>query len=158
MIVGEFVRRLPEWKRLALDNRLMVELRPMAIRLIEKFVLLQAALRGLDYILLPPGTQVATLSVIERALPLTVWGWMFLGFALMAYAGMWWKQSPCAALGHMIIGITYGVFAIGAIVEVTEREGGFFGWRTGTAWVTASVVHVIYAREAERTWRSVRGT
>lgn len=146
-------------KRRALGNRLMVDLRPMAIRLIEKLILLQAAFRGLDYILLPPGHSVSALSVIERgALPLTIWGWIFLGAALIAYAGMWWKQSPCAAMGHMVLGIVYGVFAIGALVEVITRDGGFFGWRTGTAWVVAGLAHVIFAREAERTWRTLRGT
>lgn len=130
----------------------------MAIRLIEKLILLQAAFRGLDYILLPPGTPIATLSVIERALPITLWGWLFLGSALVAYAGMWWKQSPSAAIGHMGLGIIYGIFAIGSITEVTLRDGGFYGWRTGTAWVVAGLAHVIFAREAERTWRAQHGT
>lgn len=145
------------WRKRALDNRLMVELRPMSIRLAEKAILIAAALRGLDYIMLPPGTSVASLSVIERAQPLAVWGWAFLGFALLAYAGMWWKQSPAAALGHMVIGVVYGVFAIGSIVELSLRDGGFYGWRTSTGWVAAGLLHVIYAREAERTWRSIRG-
>lgn len=146
------------WSRRALDNRLMVDLRPMAIRLIEKLILLQATFRGLDYILLPSGAPIATLSVIERALPLTVWGWLYLSSAIVAYAGMWWKQSPGAALGHMMLGIVYGIFAIGAIVEITLRDGGFYGWRTGTAWVVSGLAHVIFAREAERTWRRRRVT
>lgn len=162
MTAPDWTLRARSWWRQALDNRLMVDLRPMAIRLIEKLILLQAAFRGLDYILLPDDRPVAALSVIERgALPLAIWGSLFLGAALLAYAGMWWKQSPNAAFGHMGLAILYGpVFGFGALVEVINRDddGGFFGWRTGTAWVVAGFIHLIYAREAERTWRVERGT
>ncbi|OZF00863.1 hypothetical protein CH300_20215 [Rhodococcus sp. 15-1154-1] len=146
------------WRRM-LDNRLMVQLRPFSIRLIEKAVLLQAALRGLDYILLPTATApIASLFVVERALPLWLWGCGYLGWALVAYAGMWWKQTPFAAVGHFSLGVIFGLFAVFSLAEIIGREGELYGWRTGTAWVVASLIHFVYAREAERTWRAQRGS
>lgn len=146
-------------KRRLLDRRLMVTLRPLSIRLIEKLILLQVLFRGLDYILLPSDKPpIATLYVVERALPLDAWGWGFIGWGLIAYLGMWWRTSPFAAIGHMAIAAIYGVFAAGSLVEIIVRDGEFFGWRTGTGWVVAATAHVIFALEAERTWRIERGT
>ncbi|MGB7234590.1 MAG: hypothetical protein WBD41_01285, partial [Rhodococcus sp. (in: high G+C Gram-positive bacteria)] len=135
------------------------QLRPMSIRLIEKFVLLQAALRGLDYILLPAApAPSASLFVVERALPLWVWGCGFLGWAIVAYVGMWWKQTALAAIGHFSLGVIFGLFAVFALAEILGRDGELYGWRTGTAWVVAALINFVYAREAERTWRAQRGT
>lgn len=146
-------------KRRMLDRRLMVLLRPLSIRLIQKLLLLQVCFRGLDYILLPDGNPpIASLLIVEQALPLDVWGWGFVGWGLIAYLGMWWKSSPLAAIGHMAIASIYGVFAAGALVEIIVRDGEFFGWRTGTGWVVAAAAHVIFALESERTWRIARGT
>lgn len=151
--------RWAEIKRRLLASRLMVQLRPLSIRLIEKLILLQVVFRGLDYILLPDhNPPIATLSVVERALPLDLWGWGFVAWALIAYLGMWWKTSPLAAIGHMAIASIYAVFATGSLVEIIVRDGAFYGWRTGTGWVVAAVAHVIFALEAERTWRIERGT
>lgn len=145
------------WDRL-LANRLMVQLRPMSTRLIEKFVLLQAASRGLDYVLLPAAAvPVASLFVIERALPLWVWGCGFLGWALIAYVGMWWKRTPLAAIGHFSLGVIFTLFAIFSIAEIIGRDGELYGWRTGTSWAVAALIHFVYSREAERTWRAQRG-
>ncbi len=148
-----------ETKRRMLDRRLMVILRPLSIRLIEKLILLQVVFRGLDYILLPNDKPpIATLYVVERALPLDAWGWGFIAWGLIAYLGMWWKASPLAAIGHMAIAAIYGVFAAGSLVEIITRDGEFYGWRTGTGWVVAAAAHVIFALEAERTWRIERDT
>lgn len=145
------------WERL-LVNRLMVQLRPMSTRLIEKFVLLQAASRGLDYILLPAAAApVASLFVIERALPLDVWGWGFLCWAIVAYLGMWWKQTPLAAIGHFSLGVIFALFAIFTLAEIIGRDGDLYGWRTATSWAVAALIHFVYSREAERTWRAQRG-
>lgn len=145
--------------RRLLDRRLMVILRPLAIRLIEKLILLQVLFRGLDYILLPDDKPpIATLYVVERALPLDAWGWGFIAWGLIAYLGMWWRESPLAAIGHMAIAAIYAVFATGSLVEIITRDGEFYGWRTGTGWVVAAAAHVIFALEAERTWRIARGT
>ena len=145
-------------KRRLLDRRLMVILRPLSIRLIEVIVLIQATLRGIDYVLLPDANPpIATLYVVERALPLDAWGWGFIAWGFITYVGMWWKQSPLSAVGHMGIASIYGVFATGSLVEVIT-DGELYGWRTGTSWVTASVIHIVFALEAERTWRTARVT
>lgn len=141
--------------RWVFSRRLVLQLTATAAAIVQVGILLQAVSRGLDYIGLPAYTSVPTLAIVERALPLDLSGWLFVGSATIAFVGLVLRQTPLAAVGHMMIAVLYGMFATGALVEVFDRDP-VSGWRTATAWVIACLMHVVFARASETSWRVAR--
>lgn len=143
--------------RWAKSQRLILQLTATMVVLIQVVIVWQSLSRGLDYIFLPPGVPTAaSLTYVEKIVSLQVSGWIFLGASVAAYAGMAIRQVPLAALGHFVLALTYAVFASGSLIEILGRDGEVFGWRTGTSWVTAAVLHAVFAVASEYSWRVAR--
>lgn len=143
--------------RWAQSHRLVLQLTATAVVLIQVTILFQAASRGLDYLALPDtAPTVAALATVERIISLKASGWIFFVGALLGYVGMLTRRVPLAAMAHMVVSICYATFAIGALVEVYAKDGELFGWRTGTSWVTAAVLHAVFAVASEYSWRAER--
>lgn len=136
---------------------LAVSITTTAAAVLQVLLLLQALSRGLDYLLspVPPVISAPVLTVVERAIPLHLAGWGFVLAAVAALAGLVLRRLPLAALGHMMIAVLYAVFAAGAVIEVLGRDYPT-GWRSATAWAAAAVIHLIFARVSESSWRSAR--
>lgn len=150
---GYAVVRGFKWTR---AQRLILQLTATMVVIIQAVLVWQAMSRGLDYILLPSDVPTAqSLTYVESIVSLKVSGWIFFGGALATYVGMAIRQVPLAALGHFVIGMTYAVFAVGSLIEIAGRDD-IFGWRTGTSWVTAAVVHGVFAVASEYAWRVAR--
>ena len=126
-----------------------------AAAVLQATLLLQAVSRGLDYVGLPTDIAIPTLSVIERALPLTVSGWAFLLFGLAGLTGLLLPQWPVTAYSHVGIATMYSMFAAGAILDIAGREPTQ-GWRTATAWMVGAVGHAVFAHLSASAWRVAR--
>lgn len=136
------------------DHWLALHVTVVAAAILQVTLLLQALSRGLDYISLEQGST-AILSVIERALPLGVSGWVFTIAAAAGLAGLLVRQFPLTAYAHVVIATFYSMFATGAIIEVLQREP-IEGWRTATAWLVGAVAHAVLARQSLAAWRVAR--
>lgn len=76
----------------------------------------QAASRGEDYIFPRPEDVVApSLSSIERALPLPVWGSGFLLAAALVLVGLFGGWLTSIVIGHFILAGLYGAFSYGML-------------------------------------------
>jgi hypothetical protein len=78
----------------------------------------QGAARGMDYVLpRPPMPTPASLTSIEAAFPLPVWGVGFLlagGAVLVGLFGGW---LTCIVIGHFLLAGLYGAFAYGILAD-----------------------------------------
>lgn len=121
--------------------------------LIQVGALFVAFARGLDYIKLPSDAPVATLSVVERALSLDTWGWIFLCLGVIGYLGLYITRLPVTAIMHGLLVAVYVVFAIGAFADVSGRDE-FYGWRTAIGWLAgAAIVHAVLSDSSKDAWR-----
>ena len=143
------------WRSWARIVRLRVRLIWPEVVLIQVCVLIAALCRGLDY-LAPPVGSTATLSVVERTMPLPAWGVMFVAGGLLGLAGLRVDRWPLTSFGHAVLAATYAGFAVGAYCEVLGRAS-VEGYRTPTDWLLVfGVVHWGFADAALDVWRERR--
>lgn len=132
--------------------RLRVRLIYPEVVAIQAAILLAAVSRGLDY-LLPPRGPLNTLSVIEKAMPIELWGALFLVGGLFGLVGLYVNRWPIAAVGHVILLATYAAFAVGAFLDVLGRDS-LEGWRTPLDWALVfAVIHWGFADACVDAWR-----
>jgi hypothetical protein len=136
------------------DHWLAVHITVVAAAVLQVALLIQALSRGLDY-MNTPAPSVALLSVIERALPLPVSGWVFSVAAVAGMSGLMVRQFPLTAYAHAVIATFYTMFAAGAVIEVLQRDQ-ISGWRTASAWAVAAIAHAVFARQSLTAWRVAR--
>jgi hypothetical protein len=139
------------------DHWLAVQVSTTAAAVLQVTLLVQALSRGLDYMTLPDDVSVATLSVIERAVPIWLSGWMFAGAALLGLAGLVLPRWPVTTSSHAVIATFYAMFAVGALVEVLQRDP-VQGWRTPTAWVVGAIAHGVFCQLSATSWRVTRAS
>lgn len=121
--------------------------------LIQVGALFVAFSRGIDYIRLPGEVSVSTLSVVERALALDTWGWIFLSVSVIGYAGLFIPRLPVTAIMHGLLVAVYVMFAIGALADVANRDT-FYGWRIAIGWLFgAAIVHLVLSDSSKDAWR-----
>lgn len=98
-----------------------VPLLPKTARLpVVMAVPLEPILRGLDYML--PGEETSTqLSVVERAMPMPVWGALCLLTGLVAFAGFLGRWRRVTVAGLWIGGSVYATLAAGQWWVVWEE-------------------------------------
>lgn len=118
--------RLP-WPR----TRLVLGHRATAI--IGGAAFLVAFLRGLDYVI-PPDSAATGLSLVERALPLAAWGWVWLVCGLVGLLGMWFGRYGVVAAAHGGLVGLYLAFGVGNLIDVLQRDP-IYGWRTASGWI-----------------------
>jgi len=140
------------WSRIV---KLRVSLIWPEVVAIQACVLVAAMLRGVDYLTRPLGSSRG-LSVIEQAMPITVWGWFFLVGGAVGLLGLVSDRWPLSALGHACLACVYSGFAVGAFIEVFSRSP-IEGWRTPADWVLVfAVIHWGFADAALDVWRERR--
>lgn len=90
----------------------------------ETFLVLQGASRGMDYVQpRPPLPPNPTLSVIEAALPLPLWGSGFLLFAGLVFIGLFGGWVWPIISGHLGLAGLYGAFSYGLLAQTPIRHG-----------------------------------
>src|SRR5690606_4042484 len=108
-------------RTLAKMVRLRVRLIWPEVVAIQVCVLLAAIARGLDY-LIPPHSEAGPIAAIERVMPVSAWGALFLLGGVLGLIGLRFDRFPLAAAGHVLLGAVYAGFAVGALCDVVARN------------------------------------
>lgn len=141
---------------MAVLRRLRVELGTVAAALLQIGMLIVAVSRGADYISLPASLSPESLTLVEKALPFDVWGWLFLLGGVVGLVGLVAPRAPITALAHALLCGLYLAFGVGALAQVADR-GFLYGWRTGVGFVLgAALVHLVLADASVDGWRRAR--
>lgn len=126
-----------------------------ALQAVQLFVLAVAVVRGVDYLLTPSGSSVL-LNTAERAAPLWLWAIAFMTAGAVGLAGEWWMSFGISHarwvtsfIAHAVLAGLYGAVALGALMDVMEREP-FYGLRTPAEWLALAIVHSMFAKRRER--------
>lgn len=126
-----------------------------ALQFIQLYLLAAAAIRGIDYLLTPPGSS-AVLNTAEQAAPLWWWATAFITFGLVGLAGEWWMNfgvSPrrwtLSYLAHAALAGLYAAVGVGALIDVLERHP-LHGFRTPVEWLAIGLAHAVFVRRRER--------
>ena len=111
-------------------------------------------LRGLDYVI-PPAEAPAALSLVERAAPIWVWGWLWVVPSVLGLVFMWRGWYRLVALCNWSLCGLYLAFGVGALTDVLDREP-IDGWRTAMGWILFSaVVQAVLADSATKEARMI---
>ncbi|WIC89792.1 membrane protein [Gordonia phage Sapo] len=129
--------------------RLRVQLVYPELAGVQVGLFLAALYRGLDYAT-PPNEEVASLSVVEKALPFQTWGYVYLALGVLGLVGLFWVKFPLTALAHGFLVGLYFAFAVGSLWSVLTRqdadptllEWAWVGVLSGCALVTWAVTLV----------------
>ncbi|AOE44374.1 hypothetical protein SEA_GHOBES_22 [Gordonia phage Ghobes] len=100
--------------------RLRVQLVYPELAGVQVGLFLAALYRGLDYVT-PPSESPESLSVVEKALALEVWGVVFLVLGVLGLAGLFWVKLPLTAVAHGFLVGLYLAFAVGSLWSVVGR-------------------------------------
>ncbi len=91
---------------------------------VQLLIVGQAASRGLDFVQpRPPGTITDTLSVVEAAAPLPLWGAGLLLAASMIFGGLFGGWTTPIIVGHVGLAALYGAFSYGLIDQTPITSG-----------------------------------
>ncbi|QFG10048.1 membrane protein [Mycobacterium phage IdentityCrisis] len=125
------------------------------LQLVQLFVLTAAVVRGVDYLITPPGSS-EVLNLIERAAPLWLWASVFIAFGLLGLAGEWWMSFGISThrwiasyIAHAGLVALYLAVGLGALSDVLDRNPPY-GFRTPMEWMFIAAVHAIFVRRRER--------
>lgn len=126
-----------------------------ALQFVQLYLLAVAVVRGVDYLITPPGSS-AVLYFIERAAPLPVWALMFITLGIVGIAGEWWigfGASPhrwlASYVAHAALASVYTAVGVGALIEILSRQP-IYGFRTPVEWLLIAAMHAIFVRRKER--------
>lgn len=104
---------------------------PYGARMIVVILLqIEAILRGLDYVTGDYENTASSLTFVEKAMPLEVWGTFFLIAGVLSLIGYWRKWPYVCIAGMFVGGGAYSALAAGFILKTIERGGD--GFRTPT--------------------------
>lgn len=93
----------------------------------------EAILRGIDYVTGDQDSTTQSLTFVEKAMPLAVWGVLFLVAGLLTALGFWRKWVWVCVAGLHVGGATYMSMAVGLAAKAWERGGD--GFRTPVMFV-----------------------
>ncbi|AEK36232.1 putative membrane protein [Corynebacterium variabile DSM 44702] len=105
----------------------------------------QMLIRGLDYITDDRDGVTASLTVVERAMPLQAWGVLFLAAAGAVIAGMALRRSAIIISGALLAAGLYAGLTWGLTLRMIERGWPWDGWRTPTQFLTAVAFWLLIA-------------
>jgi len=126
-----------------------------ALQFVQLYLLAAAVVRGVDYMLTPPGSSVL-LNTAEQAMPLWVWACAFMLCGVLGLVGEWWMHfgiSPLRWLGsytaHSALTGLYVAVGTGALIDVLARAP-MHGFRTPAEWFAIALAHAMFVRRRER--------
>lgn len=92
----------------------------------------EALSRGMDYVTGDRPGVTSSLTVIEAALPLEVWGVLFLIVGAATALGVFFRRHMLIAYGAFFTGGLYAILSVGLFLKMMERGWPWDGWRTPT--------------------------
>jgi hypothetical protein len=123
-------------------------------RMVAGGALLSAAVRGVDYLLLPQNSE--GLTVVEEAAPITVWGAGLLIGAVLACAGWIRRCWPLGICGHFTLAGIYVGLGVGNLTDWPADIAGV-GLREGISAIGIKAsLHLVLALAAWQTWDAAR--
>jgi hypothetical protein len=112
--------------------------------------LVAAFVRGFDYVVLPQ--RSAVLSMVERAAPISEWGWLLIGGVILGAAGWLKRWWPVAIAGHAVLAGAAGALGAGLLISGSDDIAGV-GLRDGAAFILIqAVVHALVIVALWREW------
>lgn len=90
----------------------------------------EAMSRGIDYVTGDRPGVTSSLTVIEAALPLPVWGLLFLIVASVTTLGVGLRRYWLITYGAFFTGGLYAILSVGLFLRMVERGWPWDGWRT----------------------------
>lgn len=126
-----------------------------ALRVGQFALLIEAVVRGLNYLVTPPRSSDA-LSQLEQSAPLWIWGYIFIvlgvlglfGEALLSGTDSNGSYNPRAwpsFLAHGALMFLFAAIAVGTIVGIAQREP-FYGFVAPYDLMAFAIGHWIFAR------------
>lgn len=106
---------------------------------------LEPLVRGLDYVTGDNASVSKMLRPIEEAMPLWIWGVIFMGAAALLLGGVFLRRHNFIIAGSVLIGATYGAFAVGAMFEIAGEGWPWDGYRRVVLYVVWSAVYGVFA-------------
>ena len=101
-----------------------------------------AGSRGADYIVLPDDLVLESLTKVQAALPLDIWGSLFLTAALVSGLSLALRKYLIVSVGHGALAGLYLAIGLGALLSTADLG---YGWRTGLLGVLTGVGFIIGA-------------
>lgn len=103
---------------------------------VSRFILITMTLevlsRGADYATGDRPGVTSSLTIIEAALPLPVWGVLFLLVGCTTALGIGLRRFMLIAYGAFFAGGLYAILSVGLFLRMVERGWPWDGWRTPT--------------------------
>lgn len=82
---------------------------------------LQAVNRGIDYAMGDRDTTTASLTVVEQAMPLPVWGVLFFLGGVLVLSGMWRRIADLIVIGAVLLMALYASLSWGLVLKMVKR-------------------------------------
>lgn len=105
----------------------------------------QMVVRGLDYITGDRDGITTSLNVVERAMPLELWGVLFLAASGIIFSGILLRHATPIIYGSLLAAGLYAGMTWGLTLRMIERGWPWDGWRTPTQFLTAVAFWLLIA-------------
>lgn len=103
----------------------------------------QASIRAWDY---TTGESEPSLSLVEEAFTLQVWGWILFTLAGSLFIGMLFKVHKIVWAAHSLLGCVYFVLLVGITISIlANNPPPWDGVRFGGLLLTPMVLHWVFA-------------
>lgn len=109
---------------------------------------LEAFVRGIDYATNDRDDVTQSLSIVEAALPLPIWGAIILVGATLFLGGVVLKKHNPIIAGSLILMATYMALAVGLFMRMVERGWPWDGFRSPLLFVAVATLYGLYAFSA----------
>ena len=106
---------------------------------------LEPLVRGIDYITGDDGTFNRALRSVEDAMPLWIWGVVFIAAAVLFLTGVTRRKHNFIIAGSILMVATYGAFSVGAIFEIVSEGWPWDGYRRVVMYVVWASVYGVFA-------------
>ena len=106
---------------------------------------LEAFVRGIDYATGDRADVTSSLSVVESAMPLPMWGAIILVGAILFLGGVIFKKHNPIIAGSLILMATYMALAVGLFMRMVERGWPWDGFRSPLLFAAVATLYGLYA-------------
>lgn len=105
----------------------------------------EAFMRGVDYFTGDRHDLTTSLTVVERAMPLQMWGVLLMACGGTFFAGVVLRRFMPIIVGAVIAFGAYGALAVGMVAKMVERGLPIDGWRSPIMFTVVSLFFAAYA-------------
>lgn len=106
---------------------------------------LEPLVRGLDYVTGDNASVSEALRPVEEAMPLWVWGAIFIVASVLFIAGVARRRHNFIIVGSLLTVATYGTFAVGVMFEIAGEGWPWDGYRRVVMYIVWAAVYGVFA-------------